>query len=305
MKTDIWIKSAVVALLATTATAQPAVAPAAEPPLVVEQRRPLFPGGEYRKMVRGGAAPAIAHVVEVDLTRPNFRWAVTAADRRRGMEYVARTASDALRASGALMAINASYFLPFAGGSPASDDFYPQPGEPVSASGAVIADGRVVSPVETDLDIRINAVVCFRGAHGVIVDGQRCPRGTRNGVAAGPVLLAGGVRRPFLRYDNQYAQTRAPRSAIGFSADGKRAWVVAVDGRQAGVSVGMSLRELTDLFVVLGAADALNLDGGGSTTLVAMGARQPLVLNTPIHSGVAGRERPVANFIALFGDHGK
>lgn len=219
------------------------------------------------------------------------------------MEYVAHSVSNALSATGALIAINGSYFLPFAGGNPASDDFYPHEGEPVNASGAVISGGHVVSPVETGLDIRVNAIVCFRAARARIVDGQHCPHGYRDGVAAGPVLLMKGVRRPFLRYDNQYSLTPTPRSAIGFSADGATAWIVAVDGRQAGTSDGMTLPELADLFVSLGASDALNLDGGGSTTLVAKGPEgTPLLLNKPIHTGVVGRERPVANVIALFDD---
>lgn len=272
-------------------------------PLSEQQRKPLFPGGEYRRLVRGGAAPVIVHVVRIDLRGSRFRWGVTPADRSKGMEYVAHPVSDALRATGALIAINASYFLPFAGGSPAGDDFYPHEGEPVDASGAVISGGRMVSPPETNLDIRINAMVCFRAARATIVDGQRCPRGTRDGVAAGPVLLLNGVRRPFLRYDNQYALTAAPRSAIGFSADGTTAWIVAVDGRQAGTSEGMTLPELAGLFETLGAADALNLDGGGSTALVAKGSgRAPILLNKPIHTGVVGRERPVANVITLFDD---
>lgn len=272
-------------------------------PLVEQQRELLFSGGEYRRLVRGGTTPVVVHVVQIDLRDSRFRWGVTPADRSKGMEYVAHPVSDALRAPDALIAINASYFLPFAGGSPAGNDFYPHDGEPVDASGAVISGGRIVSPPETNLDIRVNAMVCFRAARATIVDGQRCPRGTRDGVAAGPVLLLNGVRRPFLRYDNQYALTPAPRSAIGVSADGGTAWIVAVDGRQAGTSEGMTLPELTGLFETLGAADALNLDGGGSTTLVAKcSGSAPIVLNKPIHTGVAGRERPVANVITLFDD---
>lgn len=270
-------------------------------PLSEQKRTLLFPGGQYRRLVRGGSAPVVVHVVRIDLRGSRFHWRVTPADRSKGMEYVAHPVSDALRATGALIAINASYFLPFAGGSPKADDFYPHEGEPVNASGAVISGGRIVSPRETDLDIRVNAMVCFRAARATIVDGQRCPRGTRDGVAAGPVLLMKGVRRPFLRYDNQYALTAAPRSAIGFSADGATAWIVAVDGRQAGTSDGMTLPELTGLFEMLGASDALNLDGGGSTALVVKGSgRTPVVVNKPIHTGVVGRERPVANVITLF-----
>jgi exopolysaccharide biosynthesis protein len=46
---------------------------------------------------------------------------------------------------------------------------------------------------------------------------------------------------------------------------------VACDGRRTGVDAGLSLLELADVMVALGARDAINLDGGGSTTLVHRG----------------------------------
>jgi hypothetical protein len=61
---------------------------------------------------------------------------------------------------------------------------------------------------------------------------------------------------------------RNPRTAVGLARNGKRIILVAVDGRQKPYSDGMSLRELANLMLALGARDALNLDGGGSTTLV-------------------------------------
>ena len=61
--------------------------------------------------------------------------------------------------------------------------------------------------------------------------------------------------------------TRHPRTAVGIAANGKRVILVVVDGRRAGYSDGMTLRELAGLMMSLGARDALNLDGGGSTTM--------------------------------------
>lgn len=60
----------------------------------------------------------------------------------------------------------------------------------------------------------------------------------------------------------------APRTAVGFSRDGRRMHVVTVDGRQAG-SGGATLTELGRMMRRAGAYNALNLDGGGSSTLVA------------------------------------
>jgi len=88
-----------------------------------------------------------------------------------------------------------------------------------------------------------------------------------------------------------FAQVRHPRTAVGFSADPAKIFLVTVDGRQA-ESDGMTLYELADFMIFLGCAQALNLDGGGSTTMVVRGK----VVNKP--SDVAG-ERPVTNALLL------
>ncbi len=62
-----------------------------------------------------------------------------------------------------------------------------------------------------------------------------------------------------------FATGRHPRTAIAWN--GSRHWLVTVDGRQAGRSVGMSFAELADFLIDLGARGAMNLDGGGSTTM--------------------------------------
>ena len=95
---------------------------------------------------------------------------------------------------------------------------------------------------------------------------------------------------------------RNPRTAVGATADG-RLLIVTVDGRQPGHSVGMSLRELAELFVGLGARSAINLDGGGSTTMVidgtivnrisdrrSVGCRQPCWSCVPLQR--SRRSRP-------------
>ncbi len=69
---------------------------------------------------------------------------------------------------------------------------------------------------------------------------------------------------------------RHPRTAVAKMKDGKLL-MVTVDGRQPGVSVGMTLPELAEYLHSLGAVDAMNLDGGGSTTMVLDGK----VVNKP------------------------
>ncbi len=70
------------------------------------------------------------------------------------------------------------------------------------------------------------------------------------------------------KVSEQFATARHPRTAVGFSKDEKKIYFVTVDGRQPGFSVGMSLYELADFMLNFGAFQAMNLDGGGSTTMV-------------------------------------
>ena len=88
-----------------------------------------------------------------------------------------------------------------------------------------------------------------------------------------------------------------PRTAVGFSADKKTMFLVVVDGRQA-ESRGMTQKEMAELMVKLGASFALNLDGGGSSTMVVrpLGEKQPRVINS-VSEGV---QRLIANGIGIF-----
>jgi hypothetical protein len=89
----------------------------------------------------------------------------------------------------------------------------------------------------------------------------------------------------------------APRTSAGISADGRRLYLLTVDGRSE-ASQGLTLLELAELMGRLGADDAVNLDGGGSSTLVARepGDRQVTVENVPSD----GAERPVPNAVGVF-----
>lgn len=89
-----------------------------------------------------------------------------------------------------------------------------------------------------------------------------------------------------------FAEMRHPRTMIGATADGT-IWLVTVDGRQPKLSAGMTLAELQSLARRLRLTGALNLDGGGSTTMWARGA----VVNSP--SDAAGPRR-VSDALLVF-----
>ncbi len=114
-------------------------------------------------------------------------------------------------------------------------------------------------------------------------------------IGAGPRLLAAGQplgeAEPGFNAETFY-RARHPRTALGWRADG-RFVLVAVDGRQPRLSVGMTIPELAALLRELGCVEAINLDGGGSTTMVIKNK----VLNSP--SDPAG-ERAVSDALLLF-----
>jgi exopolysaccharide biosynthesis protein len=87
-------------------------------------------------------------------------------------------------------------------------------------------------------------------------------------VGGRPVIVRGGLPSAEALDSSAFAVTRHPRTAAGIADRGRRLLLVTVDGRQPEWSVGMRLDELARLLVALGAEEAINLDGGGSTAMV-------------------------------------
>lgn len=115
-----------------------------------------------------------------------------------------------------------------------------------------------------------------------------------NIVGGGPQLLRAGKILTDSENFNQvsFINQRHPRTAYGKRADGSLV-LVTVDGRQPQKSVGMTIPELTQLMIALGCVEALNLDGGGSTTMV---------INNKVVNNVsdATGERPISDAILIF-----
>jgi hypothetical protein len=119
-------------------------------------------------------------------------------------------------------------------------------------------------------------------------------RGVKTAISGGPVLVRRAKRQRFKAPDSDSYELgsmmeRHPRSAIGWNEN--YFFLVTVDGRQKGVSAGMTLNELAAYLVELGCQEAMNLDGGGSATLWYDGK----VRNHPCD----GYEREVANSLIV------
>lgn len=103
-------------------------------------------------------------------------------------------------------------------------------------------------------------------------------------IGGGPVLIQNAKVQQFTGY-----QPRHPRTAIGWND--KHFFLLVVDGRQKDLSIGMTLSELAEFMLKLECTEALNLDGGGSSTFWLNGK----IMNSPSD----GRERWIANGLVL------
>lgn len=133
-----------------------------------------------------------------------------------------------------------------------------------------------------------STVIALRPVHPLEAVGGR-PLLLRDSAIVAGLDSAGGVA---------FASARHPRTAVGLGRGGQRLILVTVDGRQAPWSDGMTLRELATLMLALGARDALNLDGGGSTTMVYKPAGSDTLVLANRPSDAAG-ERAVGNALGI------
>lgn len=245
----------------------------------------LHPGVHYRYLW-SPSGPWAVHLVDarvpdrcelgLDVLRAETREAGQAG-RERVSEMVSRADDDVL------VAVNADFFtaagMPI--GTEVSDGVLHARGtRPLLAWRGSTAPFFGTAPVD-DAEVRPAWPRVGRGAAATEV------------VAGFPDLVDAGMRVGDLEVAARpsFAAARHPRTAVGYDDDGLL-WLVVVDGRQAPHSAGMTLPELATLLQALGADEALNLDGGGSTTMVVGG--RPV--NRP--SDATG-ERRVVNALAL------
>lgn len=221
-------------------------------------------------------------IAVVSYPRQSFTTSIVHLDRQ------ARTTSELGLTAGADAAVNGSYFNV-------------RTFEPVTF---VLLDKKILGRTTPSELMRTNGVVAFRDRKGRRMDIFRCDtadyprvaRRYRSALAAGPVLIDDGKIVEYPSDDSFYTR-RHPRTIIGKRADGTVVMAV-IDGRFKGRADGATIAETACIARLLGLTEALNLDGGGSSTLWT--AREG-VLNHPSdnrrfdHAG----ERGVPNCIVV------
>src|SRR6266702_4424278 len=210
-------------------------------------------------------------------------------------ETIGYSTSSFLKTYGVQVAVNANFYNPCC--------FY-NDGIQMDVIGLSISKGRVVSAQEGPSDA---SNVMFTTNKQVIMISTTWPptntTGIYTAVSGHYPLVTNGVNFSY-SYTNDtidiYIHQRQPRTAAGVSQDGRYLYLITIDGRQSG-SDGAIDPQTADWLIRFGSYNGINLDGGGSTTMVmADCAGSPIQLNIPIDQGIPHHERVIGNHLGVF-----
>lgn len=240
------------------------------------------------------AVPLRAWVARIDLSDPRVRVrSVQAGDEppTPGARWptILQTVRHAAEREKLALAVNGDFFAVErtldANGRPATRQYVA--GKKGTALGNAVSGGvRWASSTRP-----VMMLVVGRDGAVSVTRGKDVPEGAAEVMSGNTLLVADGEVQP----KEDPKAPRHPRTAAGVTADGKTLILLVVDGRSIR-SRGASAFELATLMKEFGAHSALNLDGGGSTTLVARDETGTLkVINSPSDQS----ERPVANLLGV------
>ncbi len=252
----------------------------------VEMREEVYPCMVYYRRVHYLPRTFVAHIVTVDLSCKSIDVFVTPPEKNDKQNPLrARTTSAFAQEFDAQVAINGDGFTPWRSNS--IFDFYPHPGDPISPNGFAASRAKEYGDSKgPTLFINSQRDATFGTPYRKIY----------NAISGQSWLVQDKVPVPDLN------DTRtAPRTAIGLDGPGTRLIMIVVDGRQPFYSDGVTILEMAELMIYYGGDNAINLDGGGSSTLVIQDPKTGSykVMNSPIDNGIPGRERPVGNHFGI------
>jgi hypothetical protein len=252
----------------------------------------IFSGITYSREVIPG--PNIVYTVRIDLQKPGIHFMVTPPQPSESYVLSARTTSQFVQEFGLQLAINADFFDPWRDNG--LWDYYPHVGDGVNVRGLAVSEGNrytegYAPPANYNtLYITQNNEASFTPPQTSIY----------NAISGNMMLVVDGHPAP-IDATNDYLTGVHPRTAVALDQAANTLIIVLIDGRQPNYSVGVTIPELEAIIVERGGYNALNLDGGGSVTLVMQGANGlPQVLNSPIHSHIPGLEHPVGNHLGIY-----
>jgi exopolysaccharide biosynthesis protein len=233
------------------------------------------------------------NILQTSMKNPAVRFAFATADQQIPEGDTSRklqnTSILAIQ-NRALGAVNGTFFNTKKGGSV---DFLKINGR-VFDKTQIPSSGKRAEHQESAIAISNNKLMILRGGTSLDWDEKLS---AENVMVTGPLLLLDGEEQP-LKYV-AFNQKRHPRTCACVTDD-DNVLFVTVDGRNAEAQ-GMNLYELTFLVKMLGCKDAINLDGGGSTTMYVLGQEERGVVNNPCDNKVFDHlgERPVSNILMM------
>jgi hypothetical protein len=250
--------------------------------------QPIADGiGYFHGKISNGDNQIEFWALNIDLSSPNtqivVRDGMTNENPDKSDVTLSTKVSSFVRSNNLIAGINA---VPF-------DIITPREGQPVKNMGLVISDGKLLSSANPYYD----ALVFYKDGEAAIASQSaiKSIENIENAVGGFHKILAEG--EPAQRTQNR--EERHPRSAAGISANGTVLCLLVIDGRRAD-STGGTEKETALLLHALGSWNGINFDGGGSSALVM---RYPdgsfRTVNTPVHSGIPGRERAVAGCLGV------
>lgn len=147
----------------------------------------------------------------------------------------------------------------------------PANGFVISVQGEALANELSSLPEGTEIEVDLSIDDKWKDAQFIL--------------AAGPLLVKDGKVNISMPTSTSFASVRRARTAVAVDATGKRVFLVTVD--QSDVSKGTGLKDLASHLISLGAKSAINLDGGGSTTMAVLpaGGGYPVRVNIPSDPG--------------------
>jgi len=241
-----------------------------------------FKGIDFAELKIARPRPMQGHMVRIDLTEPNLQFVVTPDNGTRPGETDSLRTSSFLKKMQCKVAINANPFSPV----------HNEEGKPLEVRGLLVNDGEVISTAEDDLP----ALLISSDNKASIAQPPFNLSTVRHAVGGFSIVLKQGkikaTRSP-----------KHPRTAAGISGDGRYLYLLVIDGRQSGYSEGATTAEVAAWLKKIGATEGINLDGGGTSTLVMVKPDgTALVINRPIHLGKPGLERPSGGHLGIHAD---
>ena len=243
--------------------------------------RELAPGIEIAEATTSDPRPLRVVLAKINLKTPGLEFQTTESNAEAEGEVNGLLTSSFLTRHDCMLAINAGPFQPV----------LLVEGKGHDVLGLQVSDGEIVSPGDP------STATLWGTRSGSIRITEHAPDtqevwwavpGFEKILEAGQVVARDAVLHP--------------RTAVGLSEDESTMIWLVVDGRQQAYSEGATTIELAQWLKELGMSEGINLDGGGTSTMVMRDENRPsgyAVLNRPIHGGIPSLQRVSASHLGI------